>query len=77
MIKEVKMFTVICDNCGRDAHRGQEYSCWNDKGYAMENAIEMGWLELEGKIYCDYCYAYDEADTIEINSSRTIKQPTP
>jgi len=27
MIKEVTMYTVICDGCGKDVNEGQEYSC--------------------------------------------------
>lgn len=42
MIKEVKMFTVICDNCGVDVNKGQEYTCWNDEAYAEDIAIESG-----------------------------------
>jgi hypothetical protein len=29
MIKEVKMFTMVCDSCGKDVNEDTEYSCWN------------------------------------------------
>lgn len=64
MIKEVKMYTVVCDNCGEDIGSTEEYSCWNDEGYALDNAIESDWIEEEGNHYCPDCVQYDDNDKL-------------
>jgi hypothetical protein len=71
MIKEVKMFTVICDNCGKDANFWEDYSCWNDKSFAEDIAVENGYLKDDNKHYCQDCFSYDEDDKLVIKS---IKQ---
>jgi hypothetical protein len=71
MIKEVKMFTVICDNCGKDANDGEDYSCWNDKSFAEDIAVEAGYLKEDDKHYCQDCFSYDEDDKLVIKSTKT------
>jgi hypothetical protein len=71
MIKEVTMFTVICDNCGKDANDGAEYSCWNDKSFAEDIAVEFGYLKNDNKHYCQDCFSYDEDDKLVIKSTKT------
>jgi len=66
MIKEVIMYTVICDNCGVDANKDTEYSCWNDKGSAWDVAMDSDWTEHEGKHYCPDCFSYDDDDNIQL-----------
>lgn len=66
MIKELKMYTVICDNCGKDCNEGEEYSCWNDIGYAEEVAMNADWIEEDDKHYCHDCYSYDDNDNLII-----------
>lgn len=61
------MYTVVCDNCGVDVNEGQEYSCWNDKGYAQEIAMESEWIKEGGEHYCPKCYTYDDEDNLIIN----------
>ncbi len=70
MIKEVKMFTVVCDNCGIDVCKNQEYSCWNDESYARDIAMEADWIEQEEKHICPLCYSHDDNDEIIIDESR-------
>lgn len=64
MIKEVKMYTVICDNCGKDSNEGTEYSCWVDESQAEEVATNSDWLKEEDKHYCPDCYFYDDGDNL-------------
>ena len=64
MIQEVTMYTVICDNCGKDVNKDAEFSCWNEKGYAEECAKNADWIEDDDKHYCDDCFSYDENDNI-------------
>ena len=66
MIKEVKMFTVICDNCGEDVCDGEDYSCWGEIGHVKDIAKESDWEEMDGKDYCPDCYEYDEEDNLII-----------
>lgn len=66
MIKEVKMYTVVCDNCGKDVNEGAEYSCWNDKRYAQDIAMEADWLSEGDKHYCQDCFSYDDEDNLII-----------
>ena len=70
MIKEVKMFTVVCDNCGKDCNEGQDYSCWNDESYALDVAMESNWERVDGKHICPLCYSYGDNDEIIIDKSR-------
>lgn len=73
MIKKVEMFTVVCDNCGTDVNKGQEYSCWNDETYAEEIAMESDWHRDNDKHYCTHCFSFDENDNIIIDESRTAR----
>lgn len=60
MIKEVKMHTVICDNCNEDLGDNSEYSSRGDESQAWDNADESGWYKEdsennEEKHYCPKC----------------------
>lgn len=67
-VKKVEMFTVVCDNCGVGVCEDQEYSCWNDEGYAKEKAMECNWIEEGDKHYCEDCYEYDDEDNLIIKT---------
>ena len=67
MIKEIKMYTVVCDNCGRDVNEDADYSCWEDKGYAEDSAMESDWKKEDNKHYCTNCFVgYDKEDELII-----------
>ena len=66
MLKEVKMYTVVCDNCGKDVNKDAEYSAWNDKNYAVEVAMESDWIKENDKHYCPDCFTYDDDDNLLI-----------
>ena len=62
MIREVTMYQVVCDGCGR----------WKSPCKTKEKAMYIasvwkGWKEIGGKLYCPDCYEYDE-DTNEYKS---------
>ncbi len=63
-IEKIEMFTVICDNCKKSADEGTEYSCWNDKNYAEEIAMEAGYISEKDSHYCNECYRYDDEDNL-------------
>lgn len=70
MYKEIIMYTVICDNCGKDSSDDSEYSGWNDKEYAWDCADADNWIEKDEKHYCPNCYSYDENDNLIINENK-------
>lgn len=64
MIKQVEMFTVICDNCGKDCNKDTEYSCWNSRLSAEDVAIDSDWIKEKNNHYCSDCYWYDDNDNL-------------
>ena len=59
MIKEVKMYSVVCDRCGKpfiDEFNG--IGAWLDEGTAKEQAMESEWAEIGDKHYCPDCYEF-------------------
>ena len=73
MIKELTMYTVVCDSCGKDVNEDAEYSCWNDKGYAEDIAMDSDWVTDGDKHYCPDCYHYNEDDDLIIKSNERSK----
>jgi hypothetical protein len=68
MLKEVKMFTIICDGCGKDVNDDTDYSAWNDESYVDDIRQEADWEKVDDKHYCTDCYEYDDDDEIIIKS---------
>ena len=64
MIKEVKMYTVVCDGCGKDSNENAQYSCWSDEIYAKDVAMEANWISEGENHYCTDCYHYDDEDNL-------------
>lgn len=60
------MYTVLCDNCGKDSAANQQYACWSDKAYAEEVAMEGNWIKEGILHYCPECYTYDDNDELHI-----------
>ncbi len=65
MIKEVTMYTIVCDRCGKDACEGTDYSGWDCIEGVRESACE-GWLHEDGKDYCWGCveWNHDESELV-------------
>ena len=68
MLKEVKMFTMVCDGCGKDVNEDTQYSCWNDVGYLNDLADDEGWIKDGDKDYCIKCFEYDDNDDLIIKN---------
>jgi len=68
MLKEVKMFTMVCDSCGKDVNEDTEYSAWNDVNYLEELAYDIDWRKMGDKHYCIKCYEYDDDFEVIIKS---------
>jgi hypothetical protein len=67
MIKEVTMYTVICDRCGKDASEDGG-SCWGSPEDAVEVACEdlllLGtYMAIEGKHYCGDCVMWNDDES--------------
>ena len=71
MIKELTMYTVVCDNCGADSNEGGEYSCWTEKSVAEDMAMDSDWIKEGSNHYCPDCYTYDDNDKLVINLNRS------
>jgi hypothetical protein len=68
MVKEVKMFTIVCDGCGKDVNEDSDYSCWNDINYNEEIRQEAGWEKVDDKHYCNKCFECDDNDELIIKT---------
>ena len=58
MYIERTFYGIQCDRC-REDYEGNEYSYWADKSDAVDEAINDGWEEIDGKHYCPCCYDED------------------
>ena len=57
------MFTMICDNCGKDLCENEEFSAWNDESALYGIADNSDWSTYD-KHYCPNCFFYDEDDNV-------------
>ena len=67
MIKEVKMYSVVCDRCGKtfiDEFNG--IMAWLDEGTAKEQAMESEWAEIGDKHYCPDFYKRKALNKIKL-----------
>ena len=61
MIRKVKMYQAVYDGCGKShINETMGYCAWADGCSAVEDAVDSGWTEIDGKLYCPDCYEYDE-----------------
>ena len=49
MIKTIKMYSIVCDRCGRTLDYGV---IWEDKSTAISYALNSKWKEIGDKHYC-------------------------
>jgi hypothetical protein len=68
MIKRIDCFTVICDNCGKDAFEQDEIMGLDDKRFAEAYAVEGDFKVKGSKHYCPDCYEYDDDDNLIIKT---------
>lgn len=67
MIKEKRMFTVICDRCGADALAESEYSCWESEDVAIDDAVDnWDYQIIDGKHFCPECWTWSDDEEIII-----------
>lgn len=73
MFKQVKMWQVQCDRCGRgciDDYMG--IVAWTDKDSAEQVALDSEWRKIDGKLYCPDCYEIGD-DTDEYRPKPPIR----
>ena len=68
MIKEVILHTIICDNCGRDAANGTDYSCSSEPWDMF--CEDEDWQEIGDGHYCPDCYEHDDDDNLIIKPKK-------
>lgn len=73
MIQEVKMYTVICDNCKDSFQNYDGFSAWFDSDNAEQEAMNKEWIEEDGKHYCTDCYKHNDDDELIIDKTRLDK----
>ncbi len=59
MIKQLTLYTVICDECGKDAFNNDDQSGASNEQLAIEISKDYEFVEIDGKHYCLDCYWYD------------------
>ena len=71
MIKEIKVYTAICDGCGFDVFRGQEHIGLNDIGFVEDTVLDSEWIideetDKPAKHYCPNCWTVDDNGEIVV-----------
>jgi len=69
MIKEIAVYTIICDCCGKNSSDESGYCGWNNIEHAWDCAVEDNWAKNEDKHYCPDCYHYDDNNNLVIKES--------
>lgn len=70
MLQELKMYTILCDNCKADSCDGGEYYGYVCQDTARDNAMDSDFIEHEGKHYCSNCWSHDDDDNVVIDLDR-------
>ena len=78
MFKEIPVFTVICDRCGKDSAENESYAGCNEKNYAEDLAFHKQWISLNKKHYCPDCYewGFNDEKVLIIKQSQQINKST-
>lgn len=62
MLKVTKVYSYICDGCGKNSCDGDERVWWDDKFDAWSTAVDDDWQTIGSKEYCPNCWEYDDND---------------
>jgi len=65
MIKEITMYIAVCDNCG-GVHESDEFAGFGSGEQAEIFALEDGFRLIDGAIYCDKCWIYNEQGKVQL-----------
>lgn len=70
MIKEITIYTVVCDGCGKDVNEHADYSGWDNKDFTESIAKESDWIKEDDNHFCPDCYEYDDDDNLIIKNKK-------
>lgn len=71
-LREVTMYTIVCDRCGVSVDEGTDYAAWADDTTSLQIAQDNGWLVTDdGSHYCDECFDWDE------ETDEKVPKPSP
>ena len=59
MIKQVTMYSVVCDRCGK-TFETDGCIAWTDKQSVISYALASELKEIGDKHYCPDCYEFDD-----------------
>ena len=59
MIRKIEMYQAVCDNCGK-ACINEDICAWSEESDAIEDAIYMDLQIIGDRLYCPYCFEYDD-----------------
>ena len=65
MFKEVKIYTIKCDECDFDVLSYSTSLGYRTTDDALSFAINEGWTETDGKHYCPECTAFIQEELEE------------
>jgi hypothetical protein len=72
MIKEIEMYTVICDGCGKDSNENAPYAAWGCKQHALDIAMEEGYYRDGDEHYCTDCHEFDDEDNLILHNKKEV-----
>ena len=72
MIKLITMYTIVCDNCGRDIFEDDDqWRAFSDTESAVIMAIDNDSIQIiDNKHICSNCWTWDENDEIIIKPKK-------
>jgi len=79
MKKKVEATIIVCDSCGEHFVNGDGFTCYTDDpdgGNIMSEATSSGWLDIDGRQYCEGCWQYDDDDNIVCSDGRKYNGKT-
>jgi len=69
VIKEITIYTIICDVCGLDANKNTDYAGWTELEPTLDTATDSGWYIEEDHHYCPDCHSFDDDDILVVNTN--------
>lgn len=76
MIQEVKIHTVVCDNCKKVFEGYDGISATYEERDIQEAAMNSEWINMGGTThFCPECYSINDEDKIIIDGNRTNLTP--
>jgi hypothetical protein len=68
MIKEVTMYTIVCDCCGKEYAEDSDYAAWADAEFVEGDSVENGWVKHGELHFCPERFSYDENGEVQIRN---------